>query len=158
MGFVEHSEEPAMNEQSHALGSDELVLAYYAAYNARDAGRIRSLIAPNFRQERGRGGVEGADALVAVLEKEWQDRPDSRIDVREVTAAGDRVFAEAAWVVSSLNPVTLPDGSTLQPTGQRATLPMAAVYDLRDGLLASERAYYNNLALWRDLGPTITIT
>jgi steroid delta-isomerase-like uncharacterized protein len=136
---------------------EEVVSAFYAAYNGRDAAAIRALLADDFTRTTGNRVIEGADAYFADLQREWANRPDARVELRRITTTATGAAVEGSWHVTSRAPIELPDGTTLQPTGQSGALPFATIFEIADGLLVRDTSYYETMALWRSLGHTIRI-
>ncbi len=53
--------------------------------------------------------------------------------------------------MTSTRPTTLQDGSILPPTGKKAVLPYVAIYEVKDGLLISDRIYWDRMTSSRGL-------
>ncbi|MFC7235398.1 nuclear transport factor 2 family protein [Halosegnis marinus] len=68
------------------------VRAYYDALDAGDYGRLRDLLGPEFRQERGDRTFEGREAFVSFMR---DDRPET-----DTTHAVDAVYESDAGVVA----------------------------------------------------------
>jgi ketosteroid isomerase-like protein len=135
----------------------ELVQKLFAANNARDANAVRALIADNYRNQRASRVLEGADAYIANLEKEWATRPDAVTEVHRAIATEDGAVVEASWNLTSSEPLPLPDGGVLQPTGKQGVLKFLALFEAEGGVLTSDVMYYDNVAFWRSLGHTVTV-
>lgn len=141
------------------MDAAEVSRDYFAAYNARDTARLRRLLADAFRQVRAGGTlvIEGPDDYVAFLEQEWRQRPDATIEIRRVVTTDSGALVEAVWMTTSSVPITLPNGHTLEPTGQHAAMPFVAVFDVEDGIITNDAMYYDTLYLWRSLGHTVSV-
>ncbi len=132
--------------------SAELMTAWFRAMNDRDEGGMRSVMAPDFHYERPGTVVDGAEETIAFFKAEWAVFPDGRLDVQKVISSGDHVVTECTWTTTHTVPFPLPDGSTIPPTGRKGVLPCATIAEARDGLLVSNRAYWDNLDMFTQLG------
>ena len=137
---------------------EQLVVAFFRAYNERDVEGMRAVMAPDFRAVRGPFVFDADTYLGRFFPWEWANYPDARTDVHQITVAGNRVFVEADWSVTSTVPYTRPDGTRLPPTGKGATVPFVSIMEANGGLLTSDRYYMNNLDASTQLGRTVTIS
>jgi steroid delta-isomerase-like uncharacterized protein len=135
----------------------DLVQTWIRAHNDHDIDRVRALLAPDFHQERNGVGFEGSDIVAAGLKAEWGNWPDARFEVKEITAAGNRAVFEMTWTVTHTQPVTLPNGTTIRPTGKTAVNPAVHVWEAKDGLLVSQRIYLDRMGMFAQLGVTVTV-
>lgn len=134
-----------------------LVQELYDAYAAHDAARFRAVLTPEFISRRNSVVFEGAEALVAHIEREWRNRPDAIFKIQHITPLGDGAVMEGVWEVTSATPVHLPNSVTLEPTGKRGSLPVAGFYRAGDDRLVSETMYYDTLGFWQGMGHTVTV-
>ena len=131
---------------------EELWMAWIRAYNERNEGGMRAVMAPDFHYERPGTVVDGAEETIAFFMAECAVFPDGRLDVQKVISSGDHVVTECTYTTTHTVPFSLPDGSTIPPTGRRAVLPCATIARAKDGLLVSNRAYWDNLDMFAQLG------
>jgi predicted ester cyclase len=88
------------------------------------------------------------------LQAQLEAFPDSRkLSIKRVYEAGDRAaVVEWAATMKNAGPVKLPDGSELPPTGNDVTIEVVTIYDVENGLITSERNYWDNAGLLAQLG------
>jgi hypothetical protein len=60
--------------------------------------------------------------------------------------------AEYIWAATNTGPLNLPGGSTLPATGKRIELPCVTVVEVKDGLVAAERSYWDMMAAFQQMG------
>lgn len=134
-----------MNTMSTPASMPDVVSEYVAALNAHDAQRAASLYSEDATVEQvildgntfqGRGEIAGwvSDNLSGL--------PDLEVTVASVVMDGDRVTWE--WVYTGTYTGEFP-GSTVG-TGQDVTLRGISVMEVQDGLIASEKLYFDNYA------------
>ncbi len=118
----------------------------------RDFDALRKLYSPSVQYVDPDGELTGVEAVMDHLKQQVGPFPDATHEVRFV--GGDDAFAMAEWQMTGTNTgsLTMPDGSTLPATGLAVVLPVVTIYDVRDGLIVSERNYYDNLGLYAQLG------
>jgi predicted ester cyclase len=80
--------------------------------------------------------------------------PLSDLTYTIVRLHGGADCAVAEWTLTGTNsgPATLPDGTSLPPTGRTITLPVLTLFEVRDGRIAVERSYWDNAAIFAQLG------
>jgi predicted ester cyclase len=77
--------------------------------------------------------------------------PDGRADPFHMVAAGDWVASKHLGRFTHTGPLQAPAGE-IPPTGRRAELQIAEVYQMKDGKLALLRANYDVATMLRQLG------
>ena len=119
----------------------ELVLAYYAAFNAGDWEGMLALLADDVVHDLNQGGREtGHEAFRAFLARMARCYREQLHDV-VVMASWDGSRAAAEYVVAG---EYLADDTGLPPArGQRYRLPGGAFFDIADGRIARVSNYYN---------------
>jgi ketosteroid isomerase-like protein len=123
-----------------------------AAYNAHDLDAYLAnqtpdveVILPDGRTLRGR------DQLGQNTQATWTAFPDGTL------AFGERVFSEDAAAVETVltgthtGPLRTPAG-TIPPTGRPVRFRLLSILRIRDGLVASEHVYSNQLDILTQLG------
>jgi ketosteroid isomerase-like protein len=131
----------------------DLVLRYYAAFNARDWGAYDELFAPDCTTwatgmpER-LSGVEGVRTFdrgyVAAF-------PDARIDSRARVAAGPSVLSENLASGTMLGELPGPGGA-IPPTGAHGEIHYVGAFDVADGRIRAQRVYLDRLELLETTG------
>lgn len=78
--------------------------------------------------------------------------------MKDITAAGNRAVFEMTWTVTHTQTVTLPNRTTLAPTGKTAVNAAVQVWEAKDGLLTCQRIYLDRMGLFGQLGLQVTIS
>ena len=122
------------------------------AFNAKDQEARLAAEAPDIEAVLP-GGLEvrGRDQLLEIVEVFWEAMPDARIVVHDQFAAGDVVVAEGVLVGTHTGPFRAPQGD-VPPSGNRVTLRYASVKHIRDGKVAREHLYFDQLELLQQIG------
>lgn len=114
--------------------NEALARAWVEAFNAHDVPRLVALyaddcvhVSPKLRAQRPETGgkVEGKAALAAWWTDALQRLPDLRYEATRITADADRVFLEYLRHVPGEPP-----------------LPVAEVFEVRGGRIATSRVYH----------------
>ena len=125
--------------------AEQLVRAYYAAFNAGDAEAFLALLTDDVVHGVSQGGDEvGKDAFrrfVAHMDRCYRERITDLVVLTETT--GTRAAAE--FVVHGTYVATDPGvpAGTPPASGQTYTLPAGAFFTLRDGKVARISNHYN---------------
>jgi ketosteroid isomerase-like protein len=77
---------------------------------------------------------------------------DVELDAEPLQVGGD--FACAEWTVTMTHTgaLALPDGTAVEPTGERVTLHGATVAEFDDGRICALRQYWDEMSLFEQLG------
>jgi predicted ester cyclase len=99
------------------------------------------------------GGVtlHGHDQLRQYTEALWAAFPDGAFSFAGRVVAGDAAGVELVFTGTHTGPLTTPTG-VIPSTGKRVTLYSASILRFRDGLIASEHAYLDQLEFMTQLG------
>lgn len=100
--------------------------------------------------------TQGIDTHIQDLKFMWTFAPDNRIrehPVRFGTADGEWT-AVTGWLEGTFTqPMVLPDGTTIAPTGKAYRLPMATIgHWNKDGIMFEEYLYWDNGAFMKQIG------
>jgi len=87
-----------------------------------------------------------------MLEHHKAPWPDGTVDVQNQLAGADGVTNECIYRATHTQPLPLPDGSTLPPTGKRIERRFIEVWRYKDGQLVSLHNYGDSLGLLQQLG------
>jgi steroid delta-isomerase-like uncharacterized protein len=125
--------------------AEQLVRAYYAAFNAGDVAGFLALLADDVVHEINQGGQEaGKPAFARFLARMNECYRERIVDLVVLTEpSGARVAAEFTVLGTYLKA----DEGLPPATGQTYKLPAGAFFTLRDGKVARISNYYN-LADW----------
>ena len=88
---------------------------------------------------------------LALQQALWTALPDTRIEVVARVANGDTVMSEEVLVGTQTGPFATPAG-TLPASGRSIRMPFVTVQQIRDGKIAAERIYFDQLDFLRQLG------
>ena len=125
--------------------AEDLVRAYYAAFNAHDSAGMAALltddVAHDPSQGRRRTGREAFTAFMAHMDRCYRERVEGLVVMTE--PSGTRAAAE--FTVHGTYVATdpgVPPG-TAAARGQAYVLPAGAFFELRDGRIARISNHYN---------------
>ncbi len=115
-------------------------------WNARDGGIVASAFTPDgVRIEFARPGarLEGREAIAGQVAAYCTAVPDCSLDVRGLQDDGATAVLE--WTFAGTHTGDIPG---LAATGREVSLPGVSIYQIRDGLLAEERVYWDAATLF----------
>jgi steroid delta-isomerase-like uncharacterized protein len=114
------------------------------AYNAPDLDRAALLYAEDCRYVNRSLGIriEGREAQRANMQAFLGRFPDRKIRPRRVIAEEGGAAVEVEFVATS------PGGPRMPQAGQLYSVEMCCVFELRDGLVASEHDYIDRPPTW----------
>jgi steroid delta-isomerase-like uncharacterized protein len=105
------------------------------AHSARDRGHR---VDPAGSQHRQR------EAVAALQQAVWTAFPDARVDLVTRVASADAVISEEVLSGTHTGPFATPAG-TLPPSGRAVRMPFVTVQQIRNGKIAAERIYFDQL-------------
>jgi predicted ester cyclase len=99
------------------------------------------------------GGVtlHGHEQLRQYTEALWAAFPDGAFSSAGRVMAGDAAGVELVFTGTHTGPLATPSG-VIEPTGKRVTIHSASILRFRDGLIASEHSYVDQLEFMTQLG------
>ena len=125
----------------------------FQAYNDRDLDAMLTSVSPDVRITLPGGQlISGREEMRAHEQQEWEGFPDARVEVRQVIDQDSTAVAEFTWAATNTGPLHLPDGSTIPATGKRIELPCVTVVEFKDGLVAAERNYWDQMEAFQQMG------
>ena len=134
------------------MTAEQIVRAYYAAFNARDTAGMLALLTDDVSHGVNQGGRElGRDAFarfMAGMDECYAERLEDLVVLTEPT--GTRAAAE--FVVHGTYKKTAP--GLPEALGQTYVLPAGAFFTLRDGKVARVDNYYDLSDWLRQVGVT----
>jgi steroid delta-isomerase-like uncharacterized protein len=95
--------------------------------------------------------IAGREAVAALQQALWTAFPDARIDLVTRVASADTVMSEEVLSGTHTGPFVTP-GGTLPPSGRAVRMPFVTVQQIRDGKIAAERIYFDQLDFLGQLG------
>jgi steroid delta-isomerase-like uncharacterized protein len=131
----------------------DVVKKGYEAANRGDLDALMDMVTSDIELwDVGQPPVRGKAEVRAALNRILVAFPDLKITTRNVIESGDWVVAEYTFTGTNLGPAHDPTGNEIPATGKRVTAENCSVTRLRDGKLASYRAYGDTLTLVTQLG------
>ena len=118
-----------------------------------DWEKLRTLYADDVQYRDPDGELKGVDEAVAHLQEQMVAFPEGGdLSIHRVYEAGDAAIAEWSAAMKNPGPLHLPDGTELPATGREVTIEVVTIYDIENGVIVSERNYWDNVALFAQLG------
>jgi steroid delta-isomerase-like uncharacterized protein len=97
------------------------------------------------------GGTLGIDAHEQMGRAFMAAFPDSRMDVSRMVTAGDEVWVTGSFRGTQTGDLVGEQG-TIPASGKAIDLPFAEVFTIRDGRIARQETYWDQLALMAQIG------
>ena len=95
--------------------------------------------------------LHGRDQIRSFTEAQWKAFPDGTLAFGEQVLAEDTAATEVVFTGTHTGPLMTPNGQ-LPPTGKRVTLHSVSILCIKDGLIASEHLYGDQLEMLTQLG------
>ncbi len=122
------------------------------AFNAQDAEGRASIEAPDIEAVLPGGlSLRGPDQLLGIVRAFWEALPDVRIAAENQFAAGETVVAEGNLTGTHTGTFRTPQGD-IPPSGNPVTLRYASIKQIRDGKVAWEHLYFDQLEFLQQIG------
>jgi ketosteroid isomerase-like protein len=144
-------EEPVMTDT-------DLVLRYYAAFNARDWAAYDELFAPDCTTVV-TGTSEPLPGVAGVLAFDQgyvAAFPDAHVDSRARVAGGGTVVSENLGTGTMLGELRGP-GGVIPPTGAHGEIHYAGAFDVAGGRIVAQRVYIDRMELLESTGATAAV-
>ena len=129
-----------------------LLERYVELYNAGDLDGCMDLYSEDAVQIMPDGVFHGRSKIHERLARELAAFTDVKFGFGSFLEQGDTFADEWSMAGTHTGPLTLPDGSTLPPTGRRVEVKGMEFVRIRDGKIVVDNLYYDNLALLSQLG------
>lgn len=122
------------------------------AWNAKDVEARKSYCAPDIETEMPGGmHLKGLDQVLQVEAAFWQALPDSQIKRTNEFIAGDTVIAEGFLTGTQTGVFPTPQGE-IPSSGNPVNLRYASVKRVSDGMVVSERLYFDQMEFMMQIG------
>jgi len=128
----------------------ELVRRMTDAINRRDFDELDAVVAPDVvRHCAATPGIEvsSLDEFKTFLRQDLRAVPDSRQEIQQMLAEGDRVAARVIYRGTQTGPM-----GPFPPSGKRLELPFIGILRIRDGKIAEIWVEWDNMAALAQLG------
>ena len=132
--------------------NSELLDRYVERYNAGDLDGVMDLYAEDATQIMPEGLFEGRDAIRERLARDLVACPDIDWTVLSFVEQGNTFADEWSFVATHTGPFQLPDGTEFPATGKRVELRGMELVQVRDGKIVVDNLYYDNMAVFAQLG------
>lgn len=130
----------------------ETVRRYDAAFGAKDAEARAACLTEDIELVMPGGmTLHGPAQVGGIVQAFWEALPDSKINREDDIVAGDTVVTEGTLTGTHTGTFRTPQGE-IPPSGNRITLPYVSVRRIRDGKIASEHLYFDQLEFLQQLG------
>lgn len=122
------------------------------AFNAHDTeARIATLTPDTELVLPGGINLSGPEQAAGILQVFWEAMPDAKVTVTNQVAAGDTIALESTLTGTHTGTFKTPKGE-VPPSGNRIEVNAVAVKRIRDGKVASEHLYFDQLDFLQQLG------
>lgn len=128
-----------------------IVESMFAAFNRHDVEAMTALYSddafidsPDFDAPK-----RGQQTIRETYTKYFQQTPNIRNDVKSIVACGDKVFVEFISSGTIENP---PAYAPPQMKGKKFAVKMASVLEIKNGKIARDVTYYNQLSFLKQIG------
>jgi steroid delta-isomerase-like uncharacterized protein len=130
----------------------EAARRYDEAFNAQDGeARVANLTPDTEVMLPGGLILRGPEQVIQVVQNFWEALPDGKISSENEVAAGDTVVTEGTLSGTHTGTFRSPQGD-IPASGNRVTLRYVSVKQIRDGKVAAERLYFDQLELLQQIG------
>lgn len=135
-----------------AQGNLKLALSFIDGFNAHDLSSWAAQLADDFTAE-----YPGAPSLNREVARLYNEAflpafPDIHFDVIRTIANGDCVVTHWTATGTHSGPLATMSGQTIPPTNRRGTVRGVLITEIKDGKIASERTYWDQVSLLTQLG------
>jgi predicted ester cyclase len=97
--------------------------------------------------------TQGIAVHIEDLKKLFIHAPDTAIKIHPIRVAnGDWTAVTGVMTGTFTKPMTAPDGTVIQPTGKKFSVPMATFGHWKDGKMDHEWLYWDNATYMKQLG------
>jgi len=123
-----------------------------ALYNAGDLDGLVNEYAEDAILATPDGRAQGRAAIRSQWARELATNPDRSQTIDVLVEDGDTIATEFTWVATNTGPWVLPDGTQLPPTGKRLEIKGMVLTTIRNGKMAEQRMYWDNMDAARQAG------
>ncbi len=149
---VESSQKEHDQVQAHLKRFDQLD---FEAYSERKNMQLfREIHCPDVKVVFPDGRTtQGIDPHVADINGLFNGTPDSRITAHPIAfGSGEWTVTTGVMEATFSEPMKLPDGKSIAPTGKKVKMPMATIAKWKNGCIAEEHLFWDNAEYMKQLG------
>ena len=130
------------------VANKAVIRSFVEAWNSRDFGRFRTLMAQDAVLRIGGGVVPCHPAGTRAIAEEWTTAfPDWHFDLLALIAEGDRVVAHMPYSGTQREPIL-----GVAPTHRSCSVDEIVIFRVKEGKIAEAWEVYDEAGMWRQLG------
>jgi len=133
-------------------GERELVEQQISAAFSKNYAKLAEFYEKDVRYVDPDGEWTGVDAVLAHVKETFDPFPGMSFETVAIYDGDGWAIAEGVVSGRNTGPLPMPDGSTLPATERDIKFGTVIVFELRDGVITAERNYWDNMALYAQLG------
>ncbi|MFB4276850.1 MULTISPECIES: ester cyclase [unclassified Nonomuraea] len=122
------------------------------AANAHDLDAVLRCYAPGAVVVGPEMEAAGPEEIGSYYTQMWDGFPDLRFTQWETITVRDTIATELTAAGTHTGPYLVAGGDVLAPTGRHVSVRVCWFWHLRDGLVSSQRFYYDQLEIYAQLG------
>jgi steroid delta-isomerase-like uncharacterized protein len=139
-------------KEAYMSDAAETARRYDEAFNAQDAEARVASQTPDIEVVMPGGmTLSGPEQVAEAVRVFWEALPDGQISHDNQVAAGEMIVTEGTLAGTHTGTFRTPQGD-IPATGNRVRLRYASVRRIRDGKVASEHLYFDQLEFLQQLG------
>lgn len=138
--------------------ADEAVHRMLGAANAHDLDAVLRCYAPGAVVVGPEMEAGDPEQIGSYFTQIWDGFPDLRFTLWDTIAADDVLATELTATGTHTGPYLTVGGEVLPPTGRPITVRASWFWHLRDGLVLSQRHYYDQLEIYAQIGLRLPLT
>lgn len=149
---AESEKEKQDQVQAHLKRFDQLD---FEAYSERKNMKLfREIHCPDVKVVFPDGRTtQGIDQHVTDIDGLFNGTPDSRITAHPIAfGSGEWTVATGVMEATFSEPMKLPDGKSMAPTGKKVKMSMATIAKWKNGCIAEEHLFWDNAEYMKQLG------
>jgi steroid delta-isomerase-like uncharacterized protein len=129
----------------------QLARQWFKAIEDHEVDAAVELLDPDVDFSAPGAQFKGSDATRPFLQGYVDGFPDARFEISNLFASGDRAFVEAIYRGTNTGAMQSPQGE-MPPTGKAVEIPFATAFLIRDGRIAEQHAYWDQMSFLGQLG------
>jgi steroid delta-isomerase-like uncharacterized protein len=129
----------------------QLLRQFFKAIEDHDLEGAIQLLDPDVDFYTPAAQFKGTEAARPFLQGYIDGFPDARFELSNVFASEDRALAEGTYIGTNTGAMQTPQGE-MPPTGKSIALPFAQAILIRDGRIAEQHVYWDQMAFLGQLG------
>ncbi|MFI7423147.1 nuclear transport factor 2 family protein [Nonomuraea sp. NPDC049684] len=132
--------------------TNDIVRRLLGAANAHDVEAMLRCYAPDAVVVSPEMEAGGPGEIASYFTQIWDGFPDLHFTLWETVMLGGTLATELTATGTHSGPYLTVGGEVLAATGRQITVRACWFWDLRDGLVASQRLYYDQLEIYAQIG------